>query len=372
MRKWLLLALSGLLAACQQTAEPLYKPTGEDYPEQLSGWGMLQRSGGQLQLAKGVTPYDLNTPLFSDYAHKLRTVWLPPGTVAEYGDEHFNYPVGTVLTKTFYYPLDEQGQPLLVDSGTELEVANSLPLERVRLMETRVLVHQQTGWVALPYVWNAEQTEAQLEWIGSETPLTGTDAQGKTHRFTYTVPDANQCLGCHAQNHVAKELRPLGPKARHLNKDYPYASGAQNQLVHWQQHGLLADVPEQVAQNTLWPSPRAGETLTALARSYLDINCGHCHNPQGAARTSALWLDIATQESLKLGLCKVPIAAGKGTGDRPVAIAPGQAAESILSYRMASLDPGEMMPELGRSLAHAEGVALIERWINAMPGNCTD
>ncbi|MCJ8170218.1 SO2930 family diheme c-type cytochrome [Atopomonas sediminilitoris] len=372
MSKGVLVLLVGLLAGCQQAAEPLYLPNGEDYPEQLSDWGMLTLDDGVLRPQGAVTPYDLNTPLFSDYAHKLRTVWLPPGTQANYAAEHFDYPVGTVLSKTFYYPKSGDGTLQLSDSRSPAALANELPLAQVQLIETRLLVHQEQGWVALPYVWDADQQEARLAWIGTELPLSARDSHGQVQHFTYTVPDANQCLGCHAQNHVDKELRPLGPKARHLNKDYPYAVGVQNQLAYWQARGLLVGVPAEPPQAALWPEPRAHETLEQQARSYLDINCGHCHNPKGAARTSALWLDSVTTDPLHLGLCKAPIAAGKGTGDRPVAISPGRPQDSILSYRMASLDPGEMMPELGRSLAHAEGVTMIEQWIKALPAPCND
>jgi len=31
-----------------------------------------------------------------------------------------------------------------------------------------------------------------------------------------------------------------------------------------------------------------------------------------------------------------------------------------------------MMPELGRSLVHEEGIALISNWISEMDGNCND
>jgi hypothetical protein len=34
---------------------------------------------------------------------------------------------------------------------------------------------------------------------------------------------------------------------------------------------------------------------------------------------------------------------------------------------MASTEPGVMMPELGRSLTHEEGLALIREYIRAMP-----
>ena len=44
-------------------------------------------------------------------------------------------------------------------------------------------------------------------------------------------------------------------------------------------------------------------------------------------------------------------------------IVPGKPEESILLHRMISLDPGVMMPESGRALAHSEGIRLIESWI---------
>ena len=67
---------------------------------------MVYADSGVLTLNTGVVAYDLNTPLFSDYAHKLRTVWMPSGTSAKFDpDATFDFPVGTVITKTFYYPL---------------------------------------------------------------------------------------------------------------------------------------------------------------------------------------------------------------------------------------------------------------------------
>ena len=83
-----------------------------------------------------------------------------------------------------------------------------------------------------------------------------------------------------------------------------------------------------------------------------------------------MWLNAATRELLRLGRCKLPIAAGTGTGGRAYGLVPGDPKASILAYRMASTDPAVMMPEVGRSLAHAEGVQLIEDWIAGMDGNC--
>ena len=81
-------------------------------------------------------------------------------------------------------------------------------------------------------------------------------------------------------------------------------------------------------------------------------------------------LNIEESEAVKLGRCKPPIAAGQGTGGHLYGIDPGNSTESILVFRMQSLDPGAMMPELGRSLVHTEGVELISAWIDGMTGTC--
>ena len=69
-------------------------------------------------------------------------------------------------------------------------------------------------------------------------------------------------------------------------------------------------------------------------------------------------------------MCKPPVAAGRGTGNRPFDVVPGHPETSIIPYRMASTDPGEMMPELGRSLTHKEGVALVTKYIAELKGAC--
>ena len=60
---------------------------------------------------------------------------------------------------------------------------------------------------------------------------------------------------------------------------------------------------------------------------------------------------------------KRPVAAGKGAGQLQFDVVPGDPDASILLYRMVSLDPGAMMPELGRSMVDAEGVELVRAWI---------
>jgi hypothetical protein len=110
--------------------------------------------------------------------------------------------------------------------------------------------------------------------------------------------------------------------------------------------------------------------LNAAARAYIDINCAHCHSRTGQADTSALYLEPWEPVGPNFGVCKPPIAAGRGTGGRRFAIVPGQSETSILTHRMAADRADIMMPELGRAVAHDAGVALISAWIDQMAGGC--
>lgn len=351
------------------SADAAFPPTGN--PPLLSDWRQLDISDGRLGLSEGTLPYTLNSALFSDYAHKLRTISTPDGAnPAEYHDEDvFAFPVGTIITKTFYYPVagGELQKVRAEDALTE-----SLDLTAVHLVETRVLTHRSDGWVAFPYVWNADQTEATLARTGDLIPMTLRDAETQTEvPFTYVVPDTNQCAGCHATNNTTRVLLPIGPKARHLNRDVEWRGTPMRQLELWQAMGILGDTPNpnDLPQSPVWDDDTV--PLEARARAYLDINCAHCHNRVGPADTSGLFLEPSTDLGRQLGVCKPPIAAGTGTGDRRVGISPGEPDESIFIFRMITTDPGAMMPEVGRAIIHDEGVDLMSLWISSLSGDCS-
>lgn len=342
---------------------------------------MVFSDSGRLALNTGVVAYDLNTPLFSDYAHKLRTVWVPPGASAKYDpDATFDFPVGTVITKTFYYPLPKAGARSATavartydqsaDFVDHVSATSGLNLSQVHLIETRVLVRREHGWDALPYVWNAAQTEAELSRTGDVMPLELVSDDGSREAFTYVVPNENQCAGCHVVDLKTKTIAPIGPKARHLNRDFVYANGSANQLVRWSEFGYLTGAPDSAAapRNANWRDTT--QPIDARARAYLDINCGHCHNPKGPANTTSLDLTMSAPADRHLGMCKPPVAAGRGTGDHFMDIVPGKPDDSILPYRMTSSEPGVMMPEQGRNTTHHEGVELIREWIAQWPGDC--
>jgi uncharacterized repeat protein (TIGR03806 family) len=368
------------LGACSRQSRPAHF-FAEGRPTKLSDWQMVYADGGKLALNTGVIPYDLNTPLFSDYAHKLRTIWMPSGMAAVYEENAtFDFPVGTVITKTFYYPRpvgaarDSKSVARTYDESADFvrraSGAGGLNLANVHLIETRVLVRREHGWEALPYVWNAAQSEAELARTGDAIPLELVADDGAREAFTYVVPNENQCAGCHVVDLKTKAIAPIGPKARHLNRDFHYTSGSENQLAHWTTLGYLTGAPDSAAapKNAEWRD--SAQPLSARARAYLDVNCGHCHNPKGPANTSALDLTIFAADDRHLGMCKPPVAAGRGTGDHLFDIVPGRPDDSILPYRMTSSEPGVMMPEQGRNTTHHEGVALIREWIARWSGAC--
>ena len=337
---------------------------------------MVEVRDGKLTINQGVVPYDLNTPLFTDYAHKLRTVWMPPGVSAKYDPtDTFDFPVGTIVSKTFFYPVakggksDSKAVARTYDTSRDF-AGQGLDMSQVHLVETRILVRRKDGWTAIPYVWNEAQSDAELARTGAVLPLTLVADNGDREPFNYVVPDESQCVSCHAQDWISRKIHPIGLKARHVNRDYRYADGERNELDELMKVGYLTGAPAaaQTPRNATWADPHA--PLDARARAYLDINCGHCHNPKGAANTTGLTLDVSAAEDRHIGLCKPPVAADRGTGDHFFDIVPGKPDDSILPYRMASSDPGVMMPEIGRSTVHQEGVALIRAWIAAQQGSC--
>lgn len=301
----------------------------------LSDYGFFEGELADLKPASQVIEYDINSPLFSDYANKKRFIYLPAGKQIVYkamGPLHF--PEGTTLIKNFYYTDDQLGEG------------------KGKIIETRLLIKKTTGWKSLPYVWNEEQTEAFLEIPGREVPLRLAATQ---EEMLYAVPTMLQCKSCHESN---GQITPIGPTARQLNKS--------GQLEKWVANGWLTNQPTE----NKWPKMVAwddeSESLEARAHAYLEINCGHCHQPAGPAKNSGLNLTSSAKTPLAMGIYKAPVAAGRGSGGLKFDIVPGKPSQSILIYRMKSVDPSVMMPEVGKATVHTEGVKLIEAWIAAM------
>ena len=244
-----------------------------------------------------------------------------------------------------------------------LAVSTSGPFFMMAKMSAFAAVFWRTALAGLIAI-----TVARVRGSLLDTAWIHDDGAERTNR--YTVPNQNQCKSCHAEHD--RVLNVLGPKARHLNRPGPAGSGSGDQLQALIDRGALAGAPPRAS----WPrgviaSDPASGTVEQRARAWLDINCGACHNPRGGmARTSGLYLDIAQTDLAQLGVCKAPVAAGRGSGGRRFGIVPGQPDASILVFRIESTETDVKMPELGRNLVDDQGVALIRQWIAEMPGSC--
>lgn len=299
--------------------------TAQGSPAQLSAFGFFE--GGANKPSARLMPYELRNPLFSDYSEKHRFIHLPASGKVEAGaDGKIAFPVGTALIKSFGYP-DNSG--------------------KLRILETRLLLHRAEGWVALPYVWRADGKDADLRVGGTRLPIEFAH-QGRKMAISYAVPNKNQCKQCHSSSDA---IMPIGPFAQNIV--FPRKGDAEK----------LGIKPARLEAK--WDDAKSG-TLDQRAHAYLRVNCGHCHAPKGSASNSGLYLDGSAKDAAAYGIGKRPVAAGRASGDLDFIIEPGKADRSILIARLKSTDPGIAMPELGRAMAHEEGIKLLEEWVAAM------
>ena len=316
----------------------------------LSDYGFFWEPMAEQIPVDNIFSYRISTPLFTDYALKSRFIVLPDGKKVSYiSTEEFDFPVGTIFIKTFYYPADFRA-----------------PEKDWQIIETRLLMHTLEGWTGYPYVWNTEQTDAVLEIAGDRQKVSWIDKQGKSQNVNYLVPNFNMCKGCHV---IDKTFQPIGPKPRLLNCDNYYDGAHKNQLDKMLELEMVTGMPsvETIPATAEWGSEHY--SLNNRARAYLDVNCAHCHNSKGPANTSGLFLEYNEKDLKKLGVFKPPIAAGRGSGNLDFNIVPGKPDKSIFIFRMESTDPGILMPESGRKMVHKEGVALIRDWILSLEDN---
>ena len=314
----------------------------DTFPNKLSEFNFFMDNSAQVPHDK-VVPYELISTLFSDYSYKQRWVYVPTNQKATFYKESsvFDFPVGSALIKTFYYPIDERD----LSQG-------------MNLLETRLLLRKEDGWEAVSYAWNDEQNEAFKKIAGKTINVSWTNFLGEEEDVRYRVPNVNQCKECHAADDM---ITPIGPKARNINKDFNYEEGEFNQLDYWMTKQIIDSYPLELVSPVDWSDE--SQNINDRVRSYLDVNCGHCHSPTGNANSTGLYLHLDETRDIHLGIYKKPVATGRGSGGLKYSVVPGKPEESILLHRMISLDPGVMMPESGRALSHNEAVEMVREWI---------
>lgn len=293
-----------------------------------------------------VLPYRPASSLFTDYAEKKRFVWMPKGSKATFDGtgKVLVLPVGSALIKTFYYN-------------------NVLPNNSTRIIETRIMIKKENGWIFAEYIWNAEQTEAFLNLNGSFTSVQWSK-NGITQTVSnYRIPSEQECITCHKSN---EKSVPIGIKPQNLNFDYSYNPGTKNQLLKWIEVGYLENrMPSNI--NSTVDYTDTSKPLELRVRSYLDINCASCH--QSNSHCDYRPMRFAFDETTNLANMGVCVNT-QDIADFPAAlgriISPANINKSMLYYRLNTENESYRMPLLGRSIIHKEGIELIKEWINTL------
>lgn len=292
---------------------------------------------------EGVIEYEPASSLFTDYAKKKRFIWMPEGVKGSYvsDSEIINLPVGSALIKNFYYN-------------------NIQPENKTRIIETRIMIRKSSGWIFAEYIWNEDQTEAYLDMSGSYTEVSWLES-GNLKSTNYRIPSETECLICHKMN---EQPIPIGIKPQNLNFNFNYPDGVKNQLQKLISEGYLENnLPSSILSTIDYTDESAD--LELRLRSYLDINCAHCHRENSHCDYRPIRLGFSeTVSHVNMGLCVEPDEFIDAS--LTYIITPSNVQRSMMHFRLSSVDEANRMPLLGRSLVHEEGVQLLEDWINSV------
>ncbi|MBL8729000.1 MAG: PQQ-dependent sugar dehydrogenase [Planctomycetes bacterium] len=312
-------------------------PVG-DMPARLSATGLFADLA-TLTPTAGVLEYDVNAAFWSDGAQKRRWVALPGTSRIVATQAPWQFPVGTALVKHF-----------------ELEVAPGT----MRRVETRVLLHQESGWQGYTYRWDAGGVDADLVGdAGDSAVIDVVDGNGPRQQ-TWTFPSRAACLSCH----TAAAGRVLGLTTAQLNRPFAFPLRVDNQLRTWDHIGLFTtDLGDPSSLAALADPHDATAPLAERARAWLDVNCANCHRPGGPTPVDLdLRAAVPTASMRAVGVAAtVPVPGGSG-----MRLVAGQHAASDLWQRVGRRDAFGM-PPLGSGRVDDFGLDLLRQWIDAGP-----
>lgn len=271
-----------VLSGCQNE-EPQVQIPDFNYPEtiafqnDLSSYDIFEGDLADLKPSSEFHLYELSSQLFTDYAHKQRLIKLPEGkSMSKMSNGNISFPDGTIIVKTFYYHNDER------DSSAGRNI-----------IETRLLIKATNSWNIATYQWNENQTEAKLSLNGVDKRVSWISEQGIYNTTLYHLPSQNECMTCHQSNEI---LTPIGPTVRNLNRDVNRSGFTQNQLAFFHSKGLLQDA-EASNDPSIVNYKDHGLSIQERGRAYLDLNCAHCHNPNGWEECAEQGLDFRYETS---------------------------------------------------------------------------
>ncbi len=294
------------------------KPVAESFPQFITAAPFFKRKDHWMA-------YDVVSPLWSDGLEKSRFLLLEEGTKIRQVKDRFLLPSGAYLIKNFSC---RQGGKL-------------------RLVETRVIVKDGDKFDAVSYFWNDEQTEAErcdevkrFQW------------QGEVGKRSWLIPNPNQCRQCHTD--AGGFAIGFQPNQLIMNGEFKRLRKTKDIFM----------APTRTRGIKSLIAPLDGDGDVALrARSYLDANCAHCHQPGGLGN-SPIDLRMATPLNRAHMLNREANHGVFGLADSKIVV-PGSGEKSVLLQRMNTRGIGHM-PPLGSSIVDREAVDLIRGWIQGM------
>jgi hypothetical protein len=329
MRTAFLLSVALFSAGCFSTKTPIETPHSGKPAERLSELGVYKFPLAELVPEDEYTPYEVNVPLYASEALKHRLMYVPPGAVLGTGTGNWQLPVGTILVKTFSYPL-----------------AN----DKERIVETRFLVQHEDELEESVYIWNDEQTDAFAEAGNVEVPVRWLAASGAMQQTTHRVPGTRKCQTCHREQALGLRTDQLA----RLDLD------GSPQLTRLFSRGLLDRLPTTTRALI---DPYGDGDLAWRARGYLDVNCGSCHSREGSAHRTDVYFDLPSTDPTHLKACQDTwsIAGAEWI------LAPGHPEQSTLIQRMTIPRGYRYMPRGSTGASDLSGVALLKSWVAQMP-----
>ena len=311
--------------------------------QNLSEYSFFEGNKADLKPVYGVLPYKIISSLFIDYAKAKAFVWMPKGSKASYVNDYtvLDFPDGAVLITTHYFE-------------------NVLPKNNTQMIETRLLIKKEGEWIMANYKWNTEQTKATFTTKGSVVGIKWME-KNEARAVNYKIPTYDECFTCHNKY---EEILPIGLKPQNINHSISFKDGMKNQLSKWVEFGYLKnDYPSNIVSVVNWDD--ASQPLDLRVRSYLDINCAHCHSEKGYCEYAPIRFAFnKTGDGINMGVgVKHSFEIEKALTH---IVSPGSTINSALFYRISSTLDEFKMPIMGRTLQHKEGVDLIEKWINSL------
>jgi hypothetical protein len=258
---------------------------------------------------KRLVEFDVNSPLWSEGADKVRSVFLPQGERISFdaATGRFIYPVGTVFVKQFK--------------------------EKDVRIETRVAaLKSDQKWYFSTYYWTSDKTTEK-----STRPKTVTSSLGTAFR----LPSEKECQACHSDTRgTILGFRP--GQLQNVKEGVDQIDRLVKEKILTKEAGEGARTI--AAYNSAYDPTRP---LTERVRTYLEVNCASCHNP----KTKENFVNL-TLESPDLGLVK-----------RGVVI-PGNPDGSKLMKILTANGADRMPPTSIRP--DEKGVELLREWIKSL------